>query len=55
MYLQSKITTNEELLSRITTNFGIMVGKPVIKGTILIVRHIINLLVHGAKTAEILQ
>ena len=47
--------TNEELLNRITTNSEIMVGKPVIKGTRLTVEYILNLLAHGAITAEILE
>ena len=46
---------DEELLARITIDPKIVVGKPVIKGTRLTVDHILNLLAHGAKTAEITQ
>ena len=45
--------TDEELLSRITVNANVMVGKPVIKGTRLTVDYILNLMAHGATTAEI--
>ena len=43
------------LLQRITLNPDVMVGKPVIKGTRLTVEFILNLLAHGATTAEILD
>ena len=46
---------DQELLSRITTNPEVMVGKPVIKGTRLTVEYVLNLLAHGATTAEILE
>jgi len=46
---------DEELLARITLNPKVMVGKPVIKGTRLTVDFILNLLAHGATTAEITQ
>ena len=46
---------DEELLKRITIDLKVMVGKPVIRGTRLTVDHILNLLAHGAKTAEITQ
>ncbi len=42
------------LLERITLNTKVMVGKPVIRGTRLTVEFILNLLAHGATTAEIL-
>lgn len=47
--------TDQELLSRITTNPKVMVGKPVIRGTRLTVEYILNLLAHGATVAEILE
>ncbi len=47
--------TDNELLNRITTDPRIMVGKPVIRGTRLTVEYILNLLAHGATTAEILE
>ena len=46
---------DEELLARITIDPKVMVGKPVIKGTRLTVDFILNLLAHGATTAEITQ
>jgi uncharacterized protein (DUF433 family) len=42
------------LLERITLNPKVMVGKPVIKGTRLTVEYILNLLAHGATSADIL-
>lgn len=45
----------QQLLSRITLNPNVMVGKPVIKGTRLAVEFILNLLAHGATIAEILE
>jgi uncharacterized protein (DUF433 family) len=47
--------SNQQLLSRITTNSEVMVGKPVIKGTRLAVEYILNLLAQGASVAEILD
>lgn len=47
--------TDQELLSRITANSKVMVGKPVIKGTRLTVEYVLNLLAHGATVAEILE
>ena len=44
-----------KLLDRIVINPKVMVGKPVIRGTRLTVQHILNLLVHGETTDEILQ
>ncbi len=46
---------DRELLSRITTNSEVMVGKPVIQGTRLTVEYILNLLGHGASIAEIIE
>ena len=43
------------LLTRITLNPKVMMGKPVIKGTRLTVEFILNLLAHGATFAEILD
>ena len=43
------------LLERITLNPNVMVGKPVIRDTRLTVEFILNLLAHGATTAEILD
>ena len=45
----------DELLSRITVNPKVMLGKPVIKGTRLSVEYILNLLAHGATITEILE
>ena len=45
----------ENLLARIIVDPKIMVGKPVIKGTRLTVEYVLNLLAHGADTAEILE
>jgi uncharacterized protein (DUF433 family) len=46
---------DEELLARITIDPKIMAGKPVIKGTRLTVDYVLNLLAHGATSAEIIQ
>ena len=46
---------DQKWLERITVNPKVMVGKPVIKGTRLTVEYILNLLVHGATVAEILD
>ena len=43
------------LLERITLNPKVMVGKPVVRGTRLTVEFILNLLAHGATTAEIVE
>ena len=45
---------DQQLLERITLYPQVMVGKPVIKGTRLTVAYILNLLAHGATSAEIL-
>ncbi|MBE9047257.1 DUF433 domain-containing protein [Pleurocapsales cyanobacterium LEGE 10410] len=47
--------SDRQLLSRITTNSEVMIGKPVIKGTRLTVEYILNLLAKGASIAEILD
>lgn len=47
--------TDQQLLSRITVDPKVMVGKPVIKGTRLTVEYILNLLAHGATVDEILE
>lgn len=44
-----------ELLQRIVTTPGVMVGKPVIRGTRLTVEYVLNLLAHGSTTREILD
>lgn len=46
---------DQQLLERIVLDPGVMVGKPVIRGTRLTVDHILNLLAHGATAAEIQQ
>jgi uncharacterized protein (DUF433 family) len=46
---------DETLLERITLNPKVMMGKPVVRGTRLSVEFIVNLLAHGATTAEILD
>jgi uncharacterized protein (DUF433 family) len=43
------------LLSRITTNSEVMLGKPVIKGTRLTVEYILNLLAQGESIEAILE
>ncbi|BAY47741.1 hypothetical protein SAMD00079811_53600 [Scytonema sp. HK-05] len=47
--------TDQELLSRITVNPKVMIGKPVIRGTRLTVEYILNLLAHGATITETLE
>jgi uncharacterized protein (DUF433 family) len=46
---------DELLLERITVNPKVVGGKPVIRGTRLSVEFILNLLAHGASTAEVLD
>ena len=46
---------NSLLLERITADPRVMVGKPVIRGTRLLVEYILNLLAHGTTEAEILN
>jgi uncharacterized protein (DUF433 family) len=47
--------TDQELLSRITVDPRVVVGKPTIKGTRLTVDYILNLMAHGATAEEILE
>ena len=47
--------TDQELLTRITINPKVMVGKPVIRGTRLTVEFILNLLAHGSTIDEIIK
>lgn len=47
--------SDQELLSRITTNSEVMIGKPVINGTRLTIEYVLNLLAHGASISEILE
>ena len=47
--------TDQILLKRISLNPKVMAGKPVIRGTRLTVEFVLNLLAHGATTAEILD
>jgi len=47
--------TDEQLLERITIYPGVMVGKPVVRGTRLTVEYILNLLAHGARMEDILN
>ena len=45
---------DHHLLQRIVIDPGVMVGKPVIKGTRLTVKYILGLLAHGATEGDIL-
>ncbi|WP_096625755.1 DUF433 domain-containing protein [Calothrix sp. NIES-3974] len=47
--------TDQQLLERIVVNPKVLAGKPVIKGTRLSVKYILNLLAHGASSTEILR
>jgi uncharacterized protein (DUF433 family) len=49
------IMSDEQLLSRIAVDPGVMVGKAVIRGTRLTVEYILGLLAHGASVGEILD
>ena len=43
-----------ELHDRITVDLGVMVGKPVLRGTRLTVEHVVGLLAHGMTVEGIL-
>lgn len=47
----------DKLLERITIDpgVGVMVGKPVIRGTRLTVQYVLSLLAHGASIEEVLE
>jgi uncharacterized protein (DUF433 family) len=47
--------TDQQLLERISVDPGIMVGKPIIRGTRLTVEFVLNLLAHGATRQEIVD
>lgn len=47
--------SDRQLLERIVSDPGVMVGKPVIRGTRLTVDYILNLLAHGASVEDILD
>ena len=47
--------TDQELLSRLTLNPRVMVGKPVIRGTRLTVEYILDRLGHGATVADLTE
>ncbi|HEX8116259.1 MAG TPA: DUF433 domain-containing protein, partial [Pyrinomonadaceae bacterium] len=47
--------SEQELLGRITLSPDVMVGKPVIKGTRLTVKYVLELMAHGAATEDILS
>ena len=49
------MSDDDQLLSRITVDPRVMVGKAVIKGTRLTVEYILGLLAHGATVAEVLE
>lgn len=47
--------TDHQLLNRIDCDPNVLAGKPVIRGTRLIVEYMLNLLAHGAKADEIVN
>ena len=47
--------TDQELLTRITINPKVLIGKPVIRDTRLTVEFILNLLAHGATMDEVIN
>ena len=44
-----------QLLGRITLDYSVMAGKPIIRGTRLTVQYILNQLAHGATIDGIIQ
>jgi len=46
---------DQQLLTRITLDPKVMVGKPVISGTRLTVEYILNLLAHGETAESIIE
>jgi uncharacterized protein (DUF433 family) len=46
--------TDKKLLERITINPKVMTGKPVIRGTRLTGKYVLNLMAHGATNQEII-
>jgi len=53
-YHLDRSMSDQHLLERITCDPGVMVGKPVIKGTRLTVEFILNHLAHGSAPGDIL-
>lgn len=53
--MEAMTVKDQQLFERLTLDPGIMVGKPVIKGTRLTVQYILNLLAHGATIAEVIE
>lgn len=51
---QALAAAGQKLLDRIAVEENVMVGQPVIRGTRLTVKHIFNLLAHGATVDQIL-
>lgn len=49
------VIEQEQLLSRITTNPDIVVGKPTIRGMRITVEQIVNAVAAGVTTAELLE
>lgn len=52
---QTLAASGQKLLERIVVDEKVMVGQPVIRGTRLTVKHILNLLAHGATVDAILS
>ncbi|MBI5473549.1 MAG: DUF433 domain-containing protein [Ignavibacteriae bacterium] len=49
------VVEQEQLLSRITTNPDIIVGKPTVRGMRITVEQIVNAVAAGVTTAELLE